>query len=95
MGSLAEISEQDIKPLNFLNILSDCDTTYDVFRVLKSICKNFGFHSFLAMRLPQGSTGTLDEVVIITNWNPEMIRAYDAMGLVGASPVISRLRQSA
>ncbi|MEO0329109.1 MAG: LuxR family transcriptional regulator [Pseudomonadota bacterium] len=78
----------------FLTALNDCETTYDIFRILRKICKAFEFNSFVAMRLPPNSAVTLDEVVIVTNWNPEMIRAYDSLNLLSTSPVISRLSQS-
>lgn len=94
MRRLSEIDRHEFSQESFLNLLKDCLTTYDIFRLLKSVCKNYDFHSFMVMRLPVDGQETLDDLVIVTNWNPEMVRAYDSMGFLAGSPVIEKLKQS-
>lgn len=69
-------------------------TSYDVFGVLKGVCERFGYSSFIVMRLPERTDLSLNDQVIITNWHPELIRAYDSMGLITASPIIAHMRKS-
>ena len=78
----------------YVNELKGCRTSYDVFRVLKDVCKEYGYCSFIVLHLPVHADTSLNNQILITNWNPELIRAYDALGLADGSPIISRVRQS-
>ncbi len=77
-----------------VNALTGCNTSYDVFRILKDVCAAYGFHSFIVLHLPDRTDESLNNRIMVTNWNPELIRAYDSLGLVTGSPVISKLRRS-
>ena len=94
MTAIKKLDKTHFTPDNFLNLLKDCLTTYDIFRLLKSVCKAYDYHSFIALRLPHDSEETLEDLVVVTNWDPEMIRGYDAMGFLAGSPVIARLKKS-
>ena len=78
----------------FIEALSGCVTSYDVFRVLKEVCAAYGCSSFIVMHLPDRTDKSLNDQIMVTNWNPELIRAYDSLGLVSGSPIMSHLRQS-
>ncbi|MGI9353157.1 MAG: helix-turn-helix transcriptional regulator [Rhizobiaceae bacterium] len=94
MSALNELDRSNIKPDNFLILLKNCLTTYDVFRLLKTVCRVYNYHSFIVLRLPHDSDETLDDLVVVTNWNPELIRGYDAMGFLAGSPAMARLKKS-
>ncbi len=79
---------------DFVAALRSCKTGYDVFGVLKDISERYGYGLFIVMHLPERTDLSLSDQIIITNWNPELVRAYDAKGLFITSPVITHLRKS-
>lgn len=92
--------EQFVKPPEsvdecYLTSLEASVTSYDVFRVLKRISFDFGYKYFMALKLPVNeSERMLDSLAILTNWDPELIRAYDAKELAAASPIFKILKES-
>lgn len=79
---------------DFVEQIAEANTTYDVFRILKRIVQTHGYEKFIIFRLPNSAENTLSELAIITNWDPELIKAYDAMGLLSDSPVVRKLSES-
>ena len=69
-------------------------TQFDVFRFMKRVTEAFGSRFFMVMTLPARTTLTISGSSVITNWPPELIAFYDREGLLTASPVIERLRNS-
>jgi DNA-binding CsgD family transcriptional regulator len=69
-------------------------TQFDVFRFMKRVAEAFGARAFMVMTLPSRTSQSLAGSSVITNWPPEMIAWYDREGMLTASPVIERLRQS-
>ncbi|MCB1385968.1 MAG: autoinducer binding domain-containing protein [Nitratireductor sp.] len=75
-------------------MIEDATTGYDLFRVIKKITTEFGYKAFIAMRLPALGDERIADLAIVTNWDPELIRAYDSMSLICHSPIVQALRQS-
>jgi DNA-binding CsgD family transcriptional regulator len=93
---LGRQSEPEIS--RYIKLISDSETAYDVFRILKDICHFFGYLKFIVFKLDDdfgdNPIDSLESQAIVTNWDPELIRAYDAMKLFTNSPVLSALRKS-
>jgi LuxR family transcriptional regulator, quorum-sensing system regulator BjaR1 len=89
LGSIASSNRT-----SFIKLIENSETTYDIFRILKQLTLYFGYEKFIIMKLPSDIEASLAEVTITTNWDPELIRAYDAMGLNTNSPIIQKLRKS-
>lgn len=70
------------------------ETLYDIFRILKHLTISRGYKCFNMLRLPTGEESSLNDISIITNWHPDLIGAYDRMGLISHSPVIRAMQQS-
>ncbi|MBB4064341.1 helix-turn-helix transcriptional regulator [Gellertiella hungarica] len=89
---------ESLTPLEKCNKLieeiSGFKTQFDVFRFMKRVTESFGSKVFMVMTLPARTTLTLAGSSVITNWPPELIAFYDREGLLTASPVIDRLRNS-
>lgn len=78
----------------FIADLASAGTTYDVFRALKNLVRAHGYERFIIFRMPVNHQAALGDLTIITNWEPELIKAYDAMSLLAQSPVIQNLSES-
>lgn len=72
----------------------DCKSDYDVFKILKSIGNDNGFPYFNVMRLPRVDEKSMSEVTIVSNWDPELIRTYDAHGFLTVCPVVKKFQKS-
>lgn len=74
--------------------LQKLETSYDVMRHMRQITHAAGFAQFQVLRLlPSGST-RLAELVMLSSWPAELIRAYDDMEIGKGSPVFARLGRS-
>lgn len=71
----------------FIDDLRASKTSYDAFRVLKNVTVHFGYLKFIVMHLPDSRESKLADVAIVTNWDPELIKAYDANDLLADSPI--------
>ncbi len=90
MASFAKInSDKDV----VAEIITS-QTSYDVFRILKSVTLEFGYTKFMVMRLPDEAEATIGDMAIITNWDAELIAAYDMMGFLSNSPIIKLLKST-
>ncbi|MCB1422454.1 MAG: autoinducer binding domain-containing protein [Nitratireductor sp.] len=88
LGNFSEEVQQAIEKI------AAAVTSYDLFRVLKKIAIGVGYDKFIIFRLPEERSAQLADLAIITNWEPELIKAYDAKDLLANSPVIERLASS-
>jgi DNA-binding CsgD family transcriptional regulator len=79
---------------NFLPLIAECQTSYDVFRLLRSICVQYDFSHFSSINIPRDAQENLSELSVVSNWPPELVNAYDALGLLKKSPIIARLKSS-
>lgn len=75
--------------------LAGCQTAYDVFGWLRAFAARHGFARFIVLTEPTRAGAKLSEITITTNWQPELLRAYDRLGLLDASPVIAWMAVSA
>lgn len=74
--------------------LNQVETTYDVFKFLKSLVSEHGFSQFSMIYLPLQGERELKPNTVISNWPPELLRAYDEMNLLSNSPIIKAVRNS-
>lgn len=74
--------------------LSQVRTNYDVFKFLKKLGDEFCFERFAVLFLPDQNSTELSSHMIVSNWPPELIRAYDEMKLLVNSPIVAELRRS-
>lgn len=74
--------------------IAACETGFELFRVIRKIASAMGFHSFIVMRLPTTGAMKLNESILLSNWNPELLRAYDQLGLLNGSKIIRQLKES-
>ncbi|MEM1365787.1 MAG: LuxR family transcriptional regulator [Pseudomonadota bacterium] len=68
-------------------------TSFEAFHFLKRLANDLGYTRFTVLGLPELNE-QLGGKVIVNNWDPEMIQAYDEHGLAGDSPVLERIRTS-
>lgn len=74
--------------------LNEVETTYDVFKFLKSLVSEYGFSQFSMIFIPVQGERELKPHTVISNWPPELLRAYDDMKLLSNSPIIKAVRNS-
>lgn len=74
--------------------LSACRTTYDVFGIMKQVCELFGYRYFMVLRLNSNGEFLLSKMAIVTNWDPELLRAFDSLDLSEERPLIVKLRNT-
>ena len=79
---------------DYVSELVICNTSYDVFRVLKAVTIQFNYTKFMMMQLPNEADAKIADMAIITNWDAELIAAYDMMGFLSNSPLIKRLKNT-
>lgn len=54
-----------------------CETNYDLFRILRILCAEYGCQHFMVSELPRDDDFSLQEQLIVSNWDPELIREFD------------------
>ncbi|MEM0900615.1 MAG: autoinducer binding domain-containing protein [Pseudomonadota bacterium] len=75
-----------------LVVLRRADTSYEVFRVLKTIGTTISLPFFSIISLPGKDDEQLSPSSMLSNCPPEMVLEYDERGLLKNSPVIAYLR---
>lgn len=66
----------------------------DVRNVFESICEHYAFQGFAVLSLPSRSVSSLFKLVKMTSWPMDIVKQYDAFGLLKTSPVFEQLRNS-
>lgn len=74
--------------------LNQVETTYDVFKFLKALVSEYGFSQFSMIFIPVQGERELKPHTVISNWPPELLRAYDDRKLFSNSPIIKAVRKS-
>ncbi len=69
-------------------------TQFEVLRFMKRVTERYACRTFLVLNLPAATSVDLSSNTIITNWPVEMLATFDREGLIQASPVLRRLRNS-
>ena len=77
----------------YLADISNIETGYDAFRFLRHVATDYGMESFSFMEL-SGQTNQLCETLVVNNWNPGLVQAYDEYRLAERSCVWEKLRHS-
>lgn len=80
--------------LGFRTRIGECSTSYDVLRLMREIAAVYCFDYFMIIPIPRDADRSLSSISIITNWPPEAIQRYDAMGLLDKSRVLRTLQRS-
>ncbi|MAW84997.1 MAG: LuxR family transcriptional regulator [Phyllobacteriaceae bacterium] len=71
-----------------------CRTAYDILRLLKKLTLDLGYRYFAVYRLPGDLGDDFADITLVSNWPPELVRAYDEHRLLPASPMIKALRET-
>ncbi len=71
-----------------------CQSSFDVFKVFKEICIEFDYRSFMIRRLPCERDEFIRDLVILSNWPPELLNAYDDKKFLRSSPFFLKLRNT-
>lgn len=69
-------------------------TQFDVFRFLKRLTDFYRCRAFMVFNLPAVASFDLQSNMVVTNWPPELLSAYDQEDLLLNSPLVRRLRNS-
>ena len=78
--------------IGYSDAVVQCKTAYDILRLLKQMTADLGFHHFAVFRLPSDHGDDFADVSLISNWPPELVRAYDEHRLFPGSPLVAALR---
>jgi len=62
---------------DLMNEIELCKTNYDLFRVLRLICTDYGGRNFMVSEIPKDDEFNLQDTLIVSNWDPEIIREFD------------------
>ena len=62
---------------DLMNDIEASKTNYDLFRVLRVICAEYECDNFMVSELPRDDVFQLQDLLIVSNWDPEIIREYD------------------
>lgn len=74
--------------------IEEASGQYDLFRLLKEITLAYGYKHFSVMKLPDDALSRLEQLSVVSNWPPELIKEYDEKGLLQSSPIMKALRSS-
>lgn len=70
------------------------ETGYDAFRFLRKLAAEYELEKFCIMGV-KGNTKSLAQTLIVNNWNPGLVQAYDEYNLAERSCVWDKVRRSA
>ena len=71
-----------------------CETNYDLFRILRLICKETQCRTFMVSEIPKDDKFKLHEMLIVSNWDPELIREFDVEYIDTFSELFQNVRGS-
>lgn len=74
--------------------IGELDGESDVRNIFESICEHYAFQGFAVLSLPSRSVSSLFKLVKMTSWPMDIVKQYDAFGLLKTSPVFEQLRNS-
>ena len=76
-----------------LGDIENIETGYDAFRFLRKVAGEYGLEKFCIMGL-KGKPDLLNQTLVVNNWDPGLVQAYDEYNLAERSCVWGRLRHS-
>jgi DNA-binding CsgD family transcriptional regulator len=88
------VAVDSVDHLNLLAEIATLQTQFDIFRFLKRVTEHFGMRCFIVMKVPGATAQDIQATSVITNWPANVLARYDAEGLLTASPVVQKLRES-
>ena len=77
----------------YLGDIENIETGYDAFRFLRKIAGEYGLDKFCIMGL-KDKPDQLNQTLVVNNWDPGLVQAYDEYNLAERSCVWGRLRHS-
>ncbi len=87
-------SARGLSESNLAIRISECNTNYDIIRLVREFAKSHRFDYFMIGRVPDAGERKLAAVSIVSNWPTELVAAYDELGFMTKSPVVKSLRKS-
>ena len=63
--------------VDFISEIDASETNYDLFRVLRMMCAEYGCERFIVCEVPKHDEFNLQEQLIVSNWDPELIREFE------------------
>lgn len=94
MNKVELISENHEFAIQWLEALSQNDTQFEIFRLMRHLSEHFGCLAFVVADLPEQASSQLALSSIITNCPPELMTLFDQGSFMDSSPVIARIRTS-
>ena len=76
-----------------LGDIENIETGYDAFRFLRMVAGEYGLEKFCIMGL-KDKPDQLNQTLVVNNWNPGLVQAYDEYNLAERSCVWGKLRES-
>jgi len=73
--------------------LVNCETQFDVLRLLREVTKEFGYQYFFVAGSPSAEVKTFSEAIVITSAPSEMVQKQDASQPPPSNPLTGVLRQ--
>lgn len=80
--------------IGYSEAVMQCKTAYDILRLLKTMTADMGFRHFAVFRLPNDHGDDFSDMSLVSNWPPELVRAYDEHRLFPDSPLVAALRST-
>lgn len=74
--------------------LANVKSAYEIFKFLRSVAESYDYSHFSVIYIPVFGEEQLRRKIVLSNWQPELLRAYDEMKLLSNSPIIKKLRKS-
>lgn len=79
---------------DYIGEISNVNTGYDAFRLVKELSRSLGFDLFLIFDSSRDERTRYSERVVVTNWPRELLKRYDEFDLYEKSAVLRFLRAS-
>jgi LuxR family transcriptional regulator, quorum-sensing system regulator BjaR1 len=74
--------------------LQNCETQFDVLRLLREISTSFGYQYFFVVNGPTTEAKSFSEAIIITSAPSELVQVHEAREPVSSNPLADILRQT-
>ncbi|MEM5495009.1 helix-turn-helix transcriptional regulator [Hoeflea sp. AS16] len=86
--------QQKLGVINNFQQLQNCETQFDILRLLREISTGFGYQYFFVVRGPAADAKSFSDAIIITSAPSEMVQAHEAREPVASNPLATILRQT-
>ncbi len=87
-------ARQKLVALSICQQLQNCETQFDVLRLLREITINFDYQYFFVVNGPTTEAQSFSEAITITSAPSELVQAHEAREPVASNPLAGILRQT-